>query len=261
MKMFKIIGIALLLVSLAGCMSDSKLKETLKNDPSILADAIKANPTVILDALREAAQAAQAEQMKNRDKQQQDELANSVSNPLKPVIRSDETIRGPKDAPIVLVEYSDFECPYCARGFQTVNELKKKYGNKLQFIYKHLPLDFHQNAMPAAKYYEAIRLQNEKVAFAFHDALYSNQQLVKKGVKEFESFAKKNGLNMVKLKKDLDSEAVANRIADDMEEAKKFGMNGTPGFIINGVPVRGAYPLAYFETIIKMLSDKGALKL
>ena len=261
MKLMKFLGAALILMGLSGCVSDTKIKEMLKNDPTILAEAIKANPTVILDALREAAQAAQAEQAKNRDKQMEDEMMKAIDNPLTPNIRADETIRGNKDAPIILVEYSDFECPYCARGFQTVEQLKKQYGDKLQFIYKHLPLDFHKFAMPSAQYYEAMRLQNEKVAFAFHDMLYKNPEMVKAGEKAYTDFAKKNGLNVAKLKKDAESEAVAKRIAEDMEEAKKFDMNGTPGFLINGVPVRGAYPASHFDMIIKKLVEKGRIKL
>lgn len=261
MKMLKFIGVALVIATLGGCVSDTKIKDMLKNDPSILTEAIKANPTAILDALREAAQAAQAEQAKNRDKMMENEMVKAIENPLQPVIRGDETIRGDKSAPIVLVEYSDFECPYCARGFQTVNQLKQKYGAKLQFVYKHMPLDFHANAMPAAKFYEAMRLQDEKIAFEFHDALYSNQQIVKGGEKAFEKFAKSKNLDMAKLKKDLNSEAVTKRIEEDMAEAKKFDMNGTPGFIINGVPVRGAYPASHFETIIGKLVEGGKLKL
>ena len=93
-------------------------------------------------------------------------------SPLEPKIRDDESIRGNKNAPLTLVEYSDFECPFCARGYNTVMELLKKYGTNIRFVYKHLPLSFHKQAMVASKYYEALRLQNPELAFKFHDEIY-----------------------------------------------------------------------------------------
>ena len=150
-------------------------------------------------------------------------------------IRKDEAIRGPKDAPLTLVEYSDFECPFCSRGYETVVSLLKKYDGKIRFIYKHLPLSFHEQAMISAKYYEAIRLQDEKKAFAFHDEVFKNQRKLKNGESFLQATAKQVGADMGKLKKDLNSEAVQRRIDEDTKEAGNFGMQGTPGFLLNGV--------------------------
>ena len=178
-----------------------------------------------------------------------------------PVIRKDESIRGTKGAPITVVEYSDFECPFCTRGYDTVTQLLEKYKGKVQFVYKHLPLSFHPNAIPAAKYYEAIRLQNEKKAFAFHDEIFKNQRKLKNGEKFLKGLAKKLEVNMSRLKKDLNSPKVMARIQEDQKEAAKFGIQGTPGFIINGIPVKGAYPISHFDGILKELTKRGKIKL
>ena len=117
-----------------------------------------------------------------------------------------------KDAPLTLVEYSDFECPFCARGYNTVMELLKKYGTNIRFVYKHLPLSFHKQAMVASKYYEALRLQNAELAFKFHDEIYKNQSKLKTGEKFLKAAAKKLGANMAKLDKDVKSEAIAKEL-------------------------------------------------
>ena len=135
----------------SGCMSEEKLTDMLKKNPKILQEAIKADPAGFMETLQEAAQNAKAGMEKKRAEAEKKKLEDSFNNPLKPEIRKDEAIRGTKGAPIVVVEYSDFECPYCTRGLSTVNDLLKKYKGKVQFIYKHLPLSFHPNAMPAAK--------------------------------------------------------------------------------------------------------------
>jgi protein-disulfide isomerase len=139
--------------------------------------------------------------------------------------------------------------------------LMKKYEGKIRFVYKHLPLSFHPQAMPASQYYEAIRLQNADKAFMFHDEIYKNQRGLQNGEKFLKELAKKVGADMNKLAKDIKSDAVNKRIQEDIEEANKFGFQGTPGFLLNGVPVKGAYPTSHFEDLIGKLKEKGQLKL
>jgi protein-disulfide isomerase len=265
MKITKLVSIIAAMVLVAGCTSDSKIKEqiskALKDDPKILAEAIEKHPVEILEALQKAAKNAQEEMGKKRDEDEKKKLEESFDKPLVAEIRSDEIIRGVKGAPITLVEYSDFQCPFCSRGFETVQGILKKYEGKVQFVYKHLPLSFHDQAMISAQYYEAIRLQDPKKAVLFHDEIFKNQRKLSNGKAFLEATAKQVGADLGKLKKDLDSDAVKNRIQADMKEAEKFGMQGTPGFIINGVPVRGAYPVEYFVGVIDELQKRGKLKL
>jgi len=157
------------------------------------------------------------------------------------------------------VEYTDFECPYCSRGSNTVKQVMKKYAGKVTVTVKHLPLAFHKNAMPAAKYFEALRLQNPKLAVKFHDALFEKQMDMKKGGEAFmESEAKRIGANMAKLKADLKNPDLEKKINEDTEEAKSFGFRGTPAFLVGGVPIRGAVPAVEFEKVIDRLLKQPA---
>ena len=115
--------------------------------------------------------------------------------------------------------------------------------------------------MPAAKYYEALRLQSNDKASKFHDELFNNFEKIKLGEKFFSSVAKKVGADMAKLKTDMNSPKVKARIDQDLAEAKKYGFQGTPGFLINGIPVKGAYPPSHFDTIIEELKKRGKLKI
>lgn len=253
---------SLLIVS---CTSDEKVKQQvtkiLQDDPKVLTEAIEKHPAAFIEALQKAAKVAQEEMGKNREVEEKKKLEEAFDKPLVADIRSDESIRGPKDAQLTLVEYSDFECPFCTRGYETVVNLLKKYDGKIRFIYKHLPLSFHEQAMISAQYYEAIRLQDPKKAFAFHDEIFKNQRKLKNGVAFLDATAKQVGADLAKVKKELNSPAVKARIDEDMKEAAKFGMQGTPGFLLNGVPVRGAYPAEFFDGIVDQLVKKGKVKL
>ncbi len=249
--------------------SDEQLKQqiikVLKDDPDIIFDTVKAHPLEFVVVLQEAMEAAKEEMAKqtaeSKEKSLKKLIEKHLDEPLQPVIREDESVRGDKSAPLLLVEYSDFECPFCSRGFDVVTELRKRYGEQIQFIYKHLPLSFHAHAMAAAKYYEALRLQDQEKAFAFHDELFANQAGLQQGESFLQETAKKLGADMKRLAADLDSDQVKQRIAEDTKEAAAFGFSGTPAFSLNGVPVLGAYPVEHFEMIIGKLKEKGSVTL
>lgn len=243
------------------CMNEKKLAEALKKNPKLITDAIKENPAEIMMALQEAAQNAKEAMAKKKEEEEKKKFEESFSNPLQPALSDSDIIRGTKGAPIVLVEYSDFECPFCTRGYKNVNTLLEKYKGKIKFIYKHLPLSFHPNAMPASKYFEALARQSHELAWKFHDEIFENQRQLKKGEVFLKKLAKKLGANMGKLAKDVKDPKIAEKIKKDMDEAAKFGIQGTPGFVLNGVPVRGAYPVDHFEMIISKLKEKGKLSL
>lgn len=243
---------ALVGLTLAACAPTGKqIKEAIEKDPSIVFVAIEKDPAKFIEIVNKAAQDAQkvgAEKAQEDEKKSRDA---EFANPLKPEIQENRVIFGNKDAPITIVEYSDFQCPYCSRGFQTMQEVRKQYGDKVRIVFKHLPLDFHPLAMPAAKYFEAIAKQDPKKAEKFHDMVFENQGMLKdKGEAYFKEVAKKVGADVKKVEADMKGDDIAKKIAGDMEEAKKFNMSGTPGFIINGVSLRGAYPFPSFKEII-----------
>lgn len=207
-----------------------------------------------------------AENLSNQDmetiralqrKAEQDRIDKDLKDPIKPEISKDRAVEGSATAPITIVAYSDFQCPYCSKGAETVRELKKKYKTRMRFMFKHFPLGFHPLAMPGAKRFEALALQSTKLAYAFHDEVFANQAKLKDGGEAFlDEVAKKVGGNMTKLKKDLDSEKVTSRISADMGEGQKIGVQGTPAFVVQGVRLFGAYPKEMFELIIEKSLEK-----
>lgn len=242
-----------------GC-TKQLVEKVIQDNPDIVFNAIKKDPKKFVEVVNEAVKQAQESQREDEAKQEEARMEDEMKNPKKPVIEDGRVIFGNKNAPITIVEYSDFQCPYCGRGYQTVKEVEKEYGDKVRIVYKHLPLDFHPMAMPAAKYFEAIAMQDHGKARKFYDEVFSNQrELNQDGDKFLKSVTKKVGANLAKVEKDMNSEAVQKRISTDMEEAKKFEFSGTPGFLINGVSLRGAYPFPEFKKIIdKQLAASGA---
>lgn len=228
-----------------------EIRDVLSKNPDILLDVLKENKKAVFDIVNQAAQEEQARRQKEEEESEKKEFENSFKNPRQPEITKKTRVRGNKDAKYTLVEYSDFQCPYCSRGFQNVETLRKKYGANIRFIYKHLPLPFHPQAMPAATYLEAIGLQSPDKAWEFHDKLFMNQDKLSEDY--YKETAKSLGVDLARLEKDLKSQAVKDKIEADIQEAKKFGFSGTPGFLLNGVPVKGAYPVEYFDGIIARL--------
>lgn len=238
--------------ALSSCAPSAKqLKDAIEKDPSIVFVAIEKDPEKFIEVVNKAAQEAQK---KAQEKSVQDETKQreaEFANPATPVIEDGRVIFGAKDAPITIVEYSDFECPYCTRGHQTIKQVMEEYKGKVRIVFKHLPLDFHPKAMPAARYFEAVGMQGHDKAEKFHDLIFENQSsLREKGEAFLKEAAKKAGADMAKVAKDLNSDAITKRITADMEEAKKYNFSGTPGFLINGVSLRGAYPFPAFKEII-----------
>lgn len=260
-----ILTLAFFSILAVSCTPNDQIRKTvteiIRENPSIVFEAIEKEPEKFLEVVQVAAQSAKKKMADKARAQEAKQLEDAFNNPLKPDITKASASIGPKDAPITLIEYSDFECPFCKKGMDTVEELRKKYKGKIKFVYKHLPLSFHPNAMPAAKYFEAIKLQSNAKAFEFHDLVFKNQAGLRGGEKFLKNTAKEIGVDLEKLAIDLNSEKVRSAIEKDIAEARKFGIQGTPGFIINGVPVKGAYPAEHFEQIIEKLKEKGKLTL
>lgn len=248
-----LLALAPLLLAAAGARSEEISREAveklLKENPKIILDILESHKAELFNMVNQGAQEA-------REQQQQKDLDESFKNPLTPEIPENARIRGNKNAKYTLVEYSDFECPYCRRGYSTVEELRNKYGKDLRFIYKNLPLPMHKQAMPAAQYFEALSLQSEEKAWKLHDIMYQEQD--KLSADFLREAARRVGADMARLEKDLKSDKVQKAIQADQKEAQSFGFDGTPGFLLNGVPIRGAYPVEHFDAIIKKLSGKAA---
>ena len=240
----------------AKAAADDSLKKELDAHPQALLDFIRDHRQEVFEIVSQAAQEENDKRRKDEEEQEKKDFEDSFKSPKKPVLPDVSRIRGNKDAKYTLVEYSDFQCPYCGRGYQTVEALRKKYGNDLRFVYKDLPLPMHPQALPAAKWFEAAALQSPEKAWELHDKMFQNQQAL--GDDFFKKTAKELGLDVKKLEADAASQKVMDKIQADEDEAHSYGFQGTPGFLLNGIPVKGAYPVDYFEMIIQRLDNPSA---
>jgi protein-disulfide isomerase len=155
-------------------------------------------------------------------------------------------VQGKPNAPIQIIVYSDFECPFCSRVNPTIEQVQKTYGDKVAVAFKHYPLPFHQSAEPAAVASLAAHKQGK--FWEMHAKLFANQRGLTRD--NFVAFAKELGLNVDKFQKDLDDPALKAWVKEDMAEGSKFGVNGTPASFINGRLVSGAQPFDAFKAII-----------
>lgn len=244
--------LAISALATAACApSASQLKKIVEENPDVVFAAIEKHPDKFIEVVNKAAQDAQKKAQERAQEEETKSRDAEFASPLKPEIEEGRVIFGKADAPITIVEYSDFECPFCSRGYNTVKQVMDEYKDQVRIVFKHLPLDFHPMAMPSAQYFEAIARQSHEKAEKFHDMIFQNQNDLKSKKEAFlKEAAKKVGANMATLEKDLKDEAITARIMKDMEEARKFNITGTPGFIINGVSLRGAYPFPEFKSII-----------
>ncbi|MBT4763352.1 MAG: DsbA family protein [Bdellovibrionaceae bacterium] len=247
--------IMLLLLPLAfvGCNSPAQLKKTLEENPDIVFNMIEKHPEAFLKTLNKAAKVAQEAERKNAAKKEQEDFEKEFSNPKKPVVENNRIFfSGTSSSPVTIVEYSDFQCYYCSKAHTTVQQIKEKYGDKVRILYKHFPMGKFPHSKKAALYFEAIGKQDGKKAEKFHDLLFSSQADLRTGGEAFlKKSAKKVGANLTKVLKAINSPDVKARVEGDIAEAQKFNFNGTPGFLVNGVTVKGAYPFDHFEKIIE----------
>jgi protein-disulfide isomerase len=145
-------------------------------------------------------------------------------------------VEGPAVAPVTLVEYGDYQCPYCGAAYPVVKRLQKKLGKKLRFVFRNFPLtEAHPYALIAAETAEAAALQGK--FWEMHDLLFKQQKLLKPEV--IASWAKKIGLDVDKFGNDIKQGVVEKRIKEDRQSGIRSGVNGTPTFFINGTRYDG----------------------
>ena len=154
--------------------------------------------------------------------------------------------RGPANAPVTIVEFSDFECPYCSRAEETVSEVMRVYGDKIRLVFRDLPLPNHQNAPKAA---EAAHCAGEQGKYwEMHAKLFANQRALE--VPSLKGYAKDLKLDQAKFDKCLDTGATAALVEAGKKAGDEAGVNGTPAFFVNGVLISGAQPFDAFKEVI-----------
>ena len=151
------------------------------------------------------------------------------------IISSTDQTKGKVDSKVVLVEYGDFQCPACAAFQPLVDEIMKTYGDRIQLVFRDFPLPQHQFGVPAALYAEAAGKQGKY--WEMYDKIYAGQTKwasLKDADPIFQSYAQDLKLDMVMLKKDMDSDSIKTGIEDDRLSGVKFYVNSTPTFFLNG---------------------------
>ena len=171
--------------------------------------------------------------------------------PSQPVIDGDDdAVLGDDDAPITIIEFSDYECPFCTRFYlNTLPQIKSEYidTGKVKLIYRDYPLGFHANAQKAAEAAECAGEQGKY--YEMHDKLFDEG--VDGGVSSFKQYAKEIGLNAEEFNECLDSGEMASEVQKDFQDGQRAGVQGTPTFFINGKILKGAQPFEVFKQIIE----------
>jgi Na+/H+ antiporter NhaA len=164
-------------------------------------------------------------------------------------------VRGPEEALVTLVEYGDFECPYCGQAEPTVRELLADFGD-IRYVWRHLPLtDVHPNAQLAAEAAEAAGRQG--AFWKMHDALLDHQDALRP--KDLSAYANQLGLDLDRFREDLATHAGAVRVAEDVDSADLTGVSGTPTFFVNGRRHYGAYDIDALSAAIRVARARATL--
>jgi len=166
--------------------------------------------------------------------------------------------RGPADAPVTVIEFSDYQCPFCKRAEPTVLALLQKYPTQVRLVYRHMPLDgLHPRARAAA--IAAVCAEAQGKFWEYHDALFQNQQAL--GDSDLEKYAADLGLDKEKFKTCRQDPASETRVNVDATAARAAGLTGTPAFFVNGILISGARPIEDFTRWIDQeIADKGGAK-
>ena len=165
----------------------------------------------------------------------------------------DEPFEGAKDAKVTIVEYSDFQCPFCKKGYDTIEQqVMKQYDGKVKFYFKSYPLPFHPWAMPGSIAAECAKLQKPEAYWTLYHALFEHQSEVNQGnVKEKATeYLKDSHIDMAKWNDCFDNKKTQDRVTAQTSEGAGLGVTGTPAFFINGRMLVGAQPVEKFKDVI-----------
>jgi protein-disulfide isomerase len=155
-----------------------------------------------------------------------------------PVSEGRDHIQGPADAPVTLVEYGDFQCPYCGRAYPIVKEVQSRLGDRLRFVFRNFPITTsHPNAEHAAEAAEAAGAQDR--FWEMHDHLFQNQKRLRD--QDLHRYAEELGLDVTRFDQEMADHVYADRVREDFMGGVRSGVNGTPTFYINGARHDGSY--------------------
>ena len=168
-------------------------------------------------------------------------------NKIYPVTTLNAPVKGPEDAPVTLIEYTDYQCPYCRRVQPTLSALLEEFPGKVRFATLNNPLSFHKNALPAAMAARAAGIQEK--FWEMHTLLFEDASALDDA--DLLEYAERLGLDIAKFNTDRNSKELKDEILQEQAQAVKNNATGTPAFFINGKKLSGAKPLNYFKTAIE----------
>jgi protein-disulfide isomerase len=166
--------------------------------------------------------------------------------PRFPASPDDDPGLGPADAPVTIIQFADYQCPYCGTAQVTVDEVMKAYEGKIRFVFRDFPLNFHENATPAAVAANCAARQEK--FWPIHDAIMKQQRAITDG--DLRKLAADNGLDIGRWDECRKDPAMAAEVQADEQDGAKLGVTGTPAFFVNGVFLNGAQPFEKFKQII-----------
>lgn len=207
---------------------------------------IQKHPDAILDSIS----AYQQQQIKQRQDRIQAVLQEMQAHPARAIGQSPAT--GSASQKIVLYVFSDFQCPYCGQVQQTLKQFMQQHQDEVSLVYKYLPLvSIHPEALSAAQAAWAASRQNK--FWEFHDALFAQHDDL--GEQVYSQIARSLGLNLKRFDRDRQSNEALLAIEDDLNMAKNLGVEGTPFFVMNGVPLQGNAQLSEFNRLLASLAQ------
>ncbi len=226
-------------------------------------DKLAEIPQEQVDAFYEARKARIRQPKENVEKQIRDLLAREAMferlkesgeveillEPFRVDVAALGPAKGPDKAPVTIVEFSDFECPYCGRVNPSLKSVQEKYGDKVRIVFRQFPLNFHPNAQKAGEASLCADEQNTDYFWKLHDAMFADQKNL--GVPSLKEMAAAiDGLDSSAFNECLDSSRFASKVQEDVQDGAKVGVSGTPAFFVNGRFLSGAVPYETFAEII-----------
>ena len=233
---FFVLNLLCALFFVAGCADKNKIDEIEKSQQEILSKltAITANQEKILKFF-------QPRQPVDANKVQDIPIGTSP-------------VKGDKNAPVTIVEFSDFQCPYCSKIQPTLKEVLKAYPKEVKLVFKQFPLSFHAQAKNAVK--ASLAASEQGKFWEMHDLIFENYNTLT--LEMFIEFAKRLGLDAGKFASDFSSNKYDNKIQEDMDLAARIGVRGTPTLFINGRMMTGGRDVNDFKGMIgQALKEKG----
>lgn len=224
-----------------------QIREALAADPDLLLDVLRRNSETLLDIVQEGA-------ILRRNKTLIAGWKADLAVPKK--IKLERRLsRGPADAPVTIVAYSDFTCPYCEQAAADIKALLEEFKN-VRYVFKSFPLG-GGHGRSAAEYFVAAGLQSPEKAWKFYDLLFPlRERLTREGEPVLKKAAQEAGLDLRRLAADAKSRAVRDMVDEDMAEAARLGVEGTPTTFVNNLVVRGALAPELFARAVNMALEE-----